>query len=159
MGPLTKRQYWRRSARLSSELRRNLVWRPSSLWELAPGTAPLEQLTPVGAHADAQGRGLIDAVYHVNRRVAARANLLEWMCKTAVSEGGESPIFLYELRESVLMVDVVNTRNGPTPRTCVLCVDNSADVAALIKGSSSPDHVGVLVNLFWNVAALGNARW
>ena len=71
---------------------------------------------------------------------------------------GESPIFLYELCAAILMVYVANEWNDATPRTCVLCVDNQAAVAALIKGSSSSDLAGVLVNLFWNVAARGNTR-
>ena len=48
--------------------------------------------------------------------------------------------------------------NG-APMTCVLRVDNQAAVNALIKGSSSSNLVGVLVNGFWNVAARGNTRW
>ena len=77
----------------------------------------------------------------------------------AVAAGGESPIFLYELCDAILMLYIANEWMGATPRTCVLCVDNQAAAASLIKGSSSSDLTGVLVNLFWNVAARGNTRW
>ena len=56
------------------------------------------------------------------------------------------------------MVYIANEWGDPTPRTCVLCVDNRAAVASLIKGSSSPDLAVALVNLFWNAAARGNTR-
>ena len=56
-----------------------------------------------------------------------------------VDAEGESPIFLYELCAAILMVFIANQWMGDTPRTCVLCVDNKAAAAALIKGSSSSD--------------------
>ena len=57
------------------------------------------------------------------------------------------------------MVYIANERGDATNRTCVLCVGNQDAVAALVMGSSSPDLAGVLVNLFWNVAARDNTRW
>ena len=126
MGPLIKRQYWRRRSRLSIELRRNLVWRYSPLGNLAPRTAPFGQLRPVGANADAQGHGHVAAVYYVNRRVSPHAHLPGWFRKMAVAVGGGSPIFPYELCAAVLMVYVANEWMDATPTTCVLCVDNLA---------------------------------
>ena len=92
LGPLIKRQYWSRRARLSPELRRNLIRWYSALGNLAPRTAPFEQLRPVGAHTDSQGHGHVSAVYYGNRRVAAHAHLPEWMCAMAVDAEGGSPI-------------------------------------------------------------------
>ena len=57
----------------------------------------------------------------------------------AVSAEGESPIFLYEICAAILMVYTANEWCDSTTRTCVLCVDNQAAVAALVKGSSSSD--------------------
>ena len=159
MGPLIKRQYSSRGGRLSPEPRRNLAWWYSALGKLAPRTAPFEQLRPVGAHTDAQGRGRVSAVYYGNRRAAAHAHLLERLSAMAVDAEGESPIFLYELCAAILLVYIANGWMGATPRTRVLCVDNQAAVAARIKGISPPDLAGSLVNLFWNVAARGNTRW
>ena len=144
---------------MSPELRRNLIWRYSALGNLAPRTAPFEQQGPMGAHTDAQGRGHIAAVYLAEQRVSANAHLPEWLCLMAEAAEGESPIFLYELCAAILMVYIANHRWGDTPRTCVLRVDNKAAAASLVKGSSSPNLAGVLVSLFWNVAARGNARW
>ena len=44
------------------------------------------------------------------------------------------------------------------PELPPLCVDNKAAVSALAKGSSSPDLVGALANLFGDVASRGNTR-
>ena len=76
----------------------------------------------------------------------------------AEASEGESPIFLYELCAAVLMVYIENGWGNTKPRTCVLCVDNQADVAALVKGRSTSDLAGVLANLFWDAASRGNTR-
>ena len=44
-------------------------------------------------------------------------------------------------------------------RTCVLCVDNQAAVAALVKGSSASELGSLLTTLFWNLVAQGATTW
>ena len=147
LAPLIRRQYGHRGVRASPELSRNLLWRYSALGNLAPRTAPFKQLKPVGAHTDTQGRGHVAAVYYGVSRCSLRVHLPQWFCAMDESTEGESPISLCELGASILMVYTANDWNDTTPRTCVLCVDNQAAVAALIKGSSSSDLARVLVNL------------
>ena len=94
MGPLIARQYQQRGSALSPDLRNNLLWRYSALGNLAPRTAPLGQLRPLGAHTDAQGHGQVATVFHHEGRHAAHLNLPERFCLLANAAGGESPIFL-----------------------------------------------------------------
>ena len=159
MGPLISRQYRHHGTHLGPELKRNLIWRYSALGNLAPRTAPFQQLRPVGAHTDAQGFGHVAALFYGESRHEAHTHLPEWFCKLAESSENESPIFIYELCASILTVYTAIGWRGEQPRTCVLCVDNKAAVAALVKGISPSNLAGVLVNLFWTVAARGNTRW
>ena len=119
---------------------------------------PFKQLAPVGARTDAQGYGHIAAVYRKGIRSLAHCHLPQRLRDMTNAAEGESTIFIFELCAAVLMVFLANERGDTTPRTCALCVDNQAAATALIKGSTSSDLAGVLVNLFWNVAARGNAR-
>ena len=72
---------------------------------------------------------------------------------------GESPIFIFELAAAVLAACLVITQNDGVARTCVLCVDNKAALAALIKGSSSSELGAILVNVFWSVASRCPVLW
>ena len=159
MGPLIRRQYRFRGTNLSPELKRNLVWWYSALGNLRPRTAPSKQKKPIGAHTDAQGFGHIAAVYVSSPRRMVHVHLPRRFCEMAEKTEGGSPIFLYELCASILMVYIANSDHVTEARTCVLCVDNLAAVTALIKGSSSSPLAQVLVNLFRNIAAHGNTRW
>ena len=159
MGPLIARQYRHHGTHQGPELKRNLIRRYSAMGNLAPRTAPFQQLHPVGAHTDAQGYGHVDAVFYGESRHEAHTHLPDRFCKLAESCGNESPIFICELCAAILMVYTAVEWRDVEPRTCVLCVDNKEAVAALVKGSSPANIAGVLVNLFWNVSARGNARW
>ena len=61
---------------------------------------------------------------------------------------GESPIFIYELRASILMVCIALEWPRKTHQTCVLYGDNMAAAAALVKGSPTSPIGAVLTTLF-----------
>ena len=159
MATLIHRQYRQKAFRLSPELYRNLHWWHAAIGNLKPRTTPFRQLTPAGAHTDAQGYGHIAAVFHEGERFVTHCHLPQWLCEMANSTVGESPIFIFELCAAVLMVFLANEWGDTIPRTCVLCVDNQAAVNAMIKGITTSDLAGVLINLFWNVASRGSTRW
>ena len=151
--PLIRRQYKQRAFQLADELRRNLIRRYSALGDLPLRQTPLARLKPVGAHADAQGYGHIAAVLLGRFPVTVSHRLPAWFCVMAENADVESGVYHYDLCAAI------NERDEQTPRTCVLCVDNQAAVAALAKGSSSSALGAIVFNLFWNVAARGNTRW
>ena len=159
MGPLIARQYRQRGHKLTVDLTRNLLWRYSALGNLPPRVTPFLFLSPVGAHTDAQGFGHIAAVY-MNQTTEVALHLPSWFTKLVSETPVESPIFIYELCAAILMVCVSLTWPADTHRTCVLCVDNKAAVAALAKGSSSSSMGSMLATLFWTLAARGSTlRW
>ena len=137
MGPLIARQYRQRGHKLTTELTRNIVWRYSALGILPPRVTPFVFHSPVGAHTDAQGYGQIAAVYTGRATAAVSLHLPDWLMELVRNAPGESPISIYELRASILMVCISLEWPRQTQRTCVLCVDNMADVAELVKGSST----------------------
>ena len=59
---------------------------------------------PVWAHANAQGRGHIAAVDAGENKTAASAHLPNWLIDMVNNVPCESPIFIFELCDSVLMV-------------------------------------------------------
>ena len=115
--------------------------------------------SPVGAHTDAQGYGHIAAVYTGRENTTASLHLPEWLLELVRDSPGESPIFIYELRDALLMACISLERPQQTHQTCVLCVDNMAAAAALVKGSATFPIGTLLTTLFRNLAARGTALW
>ena len=85
--------------------------------------------------------------------VSVSTHLPQWFVETAFSADDESPIYLFDLAETVLPACLAAYRSGGNHRTCVLRIDNKAAIDALVKGSSSAALCTILVNLFWSVAA------
>ena len=77
----------------------------------------------------------------------------------AMTAGGEAPIYLFEICAAILTACVAVESSLETTRPCVLCIDNQAALAALIKGSASLELVTVLVGVFWAIAARSPAQW
>ena len=152
-GPLIARQYRQRGHTLTPELTRNLLWRYIALGSLPPRITPFVYISPVGAHTDAQGFGHIAAAYKGSRTNTVSAHLPTWFLKMITDIPGESPIFTYELCAAILMVCGSLDWPRNQPRTCVLCVDNKASVAALVKGSSKSKIGSLLTTFFWKLAA------
>ena len=71
----------------------------------------------------------------------------------------ESPIYLFELAATILAACLVTYRPNGNPRTCVLCIDNKAALAALIKGPSSCELGAISANLFWSAADRRPVVW
>ena len=159
MGPLIARQYRQRGHTLTAELTRNLMWRYIALGNLPPRVTPFVSQSPVGAHTDAQGHGHIAAVYKNRHTNTASLHLPPWFTDLVSTTPGESPIFTYELCAAILMVCISLDWPTNSHRTCVLCVDNQAAVAALVKGSSTSPIGTMLATLCWTLAARGTAMW
>ena len=160
MGQLIARQYYQKAPALTQELRRNLAWRLSALGNLRPRILSLQFCKPIGAHSDAQGLGRVAAVFTRHGRTAITTHLPSWFITWVCSLPGESPIFLYELCAAILVVCCSFDWPDAANRTCVLCVDNEAAVATLVKGSSSSPVGAILANLFWTLATRGSIlRW
>ena len=159
MGPLIARQYRRRSHALTPELTRNLLWRYSALGNLHPRITPFVYNSPVGAHADAQGLGHVAARYQGAVLNTVSVHLPTWFLKLANEPPGELPIFAFELCAAILMVCISLDWPRHQHRTCVLCVDNKAAVAALVKGNPTSKLGSLLTALFWNLATRGTTTW
>ena len=82
-----------------------------------------------------------------------------WFTEMAYQAEDESPIYLFELSAAILTAPAVASRSDGTPRTCVLCIDNKAALAALIKGSSSSELGTALADLFRSVEARCPIVW
>ena len=87
ISPLIRQQY----CNAGTELRRNLIWRYSSIGSLAPRTMPFEQQAPLGAHTAAQRYGHVAAVYLLWQRVVTNAHLPELFCRLAMDAEGNRP--------------------------------------------------------------------
>ena len=159
MGPLIKRQYGSRAHLLTTKLKRNLAWRFNEIGTLPPRILPLALLSPMGAHSDAQGHGRIATKVLFPKEVTISTRLPKRFIEMVFASDGESPIYLFEMAAAILTACVVSTRSDGNPRTCVLCVDNKAALAALIKGSSASELGAILINLFWSVAARCPVVW
>ena len=160
MGPLIARQYWQRRQTLDTALRRNRLWWYAALGKLPPRLTPFHFVRPVGAHTDAQGLGHVAAVSTGETKTAVSAHLPEWFMATVTALPGESPIFIYELCAAILTACLALNWSRDRHRTCVLCVDNQAAVAALVQGAPSSPLGALLESLFWNIAARGaTLRW
>ena len=64
---------------------------------------PFVRMAPFGAHTDAQGLGHIAYVIFDRRTHVVSLHLPQWFCTVAQSAECESPIYLFELREAILM--------------------------------------------------------
>ena len=60
--------------------------------------------SPVGANTDAQGYGHIAAVYTGRATATVSLHLPDWLMELVWNAPGESAIFIYELRDAILMV-------------------------------------------------------
>ena len=149
MGPLIRRQYAQHTHQIDMTLKRNLLWRYCAIGKIPPRITPFAVNGSVGAHTEAQGFGHIAAAHALTGRVTVSLRLPDWLISLAVEDKTESPIFIYELCAAILMACIAITWPRTDPRTCVLCVDNKAALADLVKGGSS-SHLGtLLVTLFW----------
>ena len=84
------------------------------------------------AHSDDQGHGHVSARALLPYDIAVSTHLPPWFARTAISPDGEPHIYLFELAATVLAACLVAYRPDGNPRTCVLCVDNKAALAALL---------------------------
>ena len=159
MGPLIARQYSSHSDQLTTTLRRSLVWWYSAVGALPPRVTPFELRPPFGAHSDAQGAGHIGCRVILDRVDTRHCHLPEWFVSLAMTSDGESPIYLFEICAAILTACVVVESSLETTRSCVLCIDNQAALAALVKGSASSELGTVLVGVFWAIAARSPVQW
>ena len=86
-------------------------------------------------------------------------HLPNWLTLMFNEIPGESPIFIFELCDAILMVCLVLDWPNDKQRTCVLSVDNQAAVAATVKGSPSSTSGTLMASLFWNLAARWSKIW
>ena len=86
MGHPIARQYKRRATRSAPVSRRNLVWRFSALGKLAARTSPFGQITPFGAHTDAQCYGRIASARYGQRRKTVHLHLPHRLCVMALED-------------------------------------------------------------------------
>ena len=159
MGPLIRRQYGVHAEKLTPSLQRNLLWRFNAIGVLPARSIPLKLGTPVGAHSDAQGFGRITARALLPNDVAVSLHLPSWFVDMTFDIEKESPIFISELTAAILAAFLVILQKDGEARSCALCVDNKAALAALIKGSSSSDLGEILANLYWRLAARRPVIW
>ena len=99
------------------------------------------------------------AIYQGNESSTASLHLPNWFLEMVNGPPGESPIFVFELCASILMVCISLSWPRDQHRTRVLCVDNKAAVAALVKGNSTSKIGSLLTTLFRNLADRGTATW
>ena len=159
MGPSARRQYGANVSSLAIHLKRNLLWWFNAIGTLPPRTIPLAMLSPYGAHSDAQGFGHVAARARVPSDYTISTHLPLWFIEMAVAAEGESPIYLFEIAAAIFAACLVYFHSDGESRTCVLCVDNKAALAALVKGSSSSQLGSVLINVFWSLAARSPITW
>ena len=159
MGPLIRRQYGVHATKLTPALKRNLLWWFNAIGALPARSIPMKLGTPVGAHSDAQGFGHIAARALLPNDVTVSLHLPLWFVDMTFDLEEESPIFVFELTAAILAACLVILQNDGEARSCVLCVDNKAALAALIKGSSSSELGTILVNLFWSLTARCPVIW
>ena len=91
MGPLIRRQYGPKAYSLTSELKRNLLWRYNAAGALHPRSIPLTLFAPMGAHSDAQGRGHIATRALFPPDVSVSTHLPQWFVDMAFSTEAEPP--------------------------------------------------------------------
>ena len=159
MGPLIRRQYGTHATTLSPILKRNLLWWFNAIGSLPARSIPLRLGSPVGAHSEAQGFGHIAARSLLPEDITVSLHLPTWLIDMTIGLEEESPIFIFELAAAILAACLAILRNDGNTRTCVLCIDNKAALAALIKGPSSSELGAILVNLFWSMAARCPVLW
>ena len=139
MSPLIARQYHSRAVKLTRTLRRCLVWWYSAVGALPPRVTPYVLIPPFGAHSDAQGLGHVACRVHLGSTSTCHTHLPPWFAKLAKEAEGESSIYLFEICAAILTVAVVSTSHSGSSRSCVLCIDNKAALAAPVKGSTSSE--------------------
>ena len=159
MSPLIARQYHSRAVKLTRTLRRCLVRRYSAVEALPPRVTPYVLLPPFGAHSDAQGLGRVACRVHLGITSTCHTRLPPWFVKLATEADGESSIYLFEICAAILTVAVVSASHSGSSRSCVLCIDNKAALAALAKGPTPSELGAVLVGVFWALAARSSAHW
>ena len=126
---------------------------------LPPRVTPFLFDYPAGAHTDAQGQGHIAAVHTGETKTAVSTHLPSWFIVMVNNIPGESPIFIFELCDAILMACISLQWPNDKQRACAPRVDNQAAVAAMVKGSSSSTLVTLLASLFRNIAAQGTTLW
>ena len=89
-------------------------------------------------------------------KTVVAAHLPSWFTTMVNKIPDESPIFIFELCDAMLMAFIALTWPKGKHRTCVLCVDNQAAVAALVRGSPCSTLGTLSATLFWNIAARGS---
>ena len=159
MDPLLKRQYGQRRHMVGCSLTRNLLRRYSAVGNIPHRLTPYFAVQSIGAHTDEQGYGHIAAVRTLFGTEKVSLHLPTWFAHLTGESPSESPIFPNERCAAVLMARVALSWPRDQSRSCVLCVDSQAAVAALVKGDSSSPLGTVLVCLFWSIAARGAALW
>ena len=126
---------------------------------LPPVVTPFLLDKPVGAHTDAQRLGRIAAVFTGATKTAVSTHLQEWFTVMVNELPGESPISICELYAAILTARLALDWPRDKQRNGFLCVDNQADVAALVNGSPSSNLGTTMASLFWNLAAMGSTIW
>ena len=159
LGPLIDRQYRSRTASLTSTLRRSPLWRYNAFGSLPLRTTPFVLQQPFGAHSDTQGLGRIGRRVIFDRVFDSHTYLPSWFVCMARTDGRESPIYLFEICAEILTARVVIELALTVTRSCVLCIDNHAPLAALVKGKTSAELGSVPVGVFWTVASRSPVRW
>ena len=152
-GPLILWQYRSRAPKLTRAHKSCIIWRYNALGSLRPRATPFALLPPVGSHSDAQGlcrkacRVLFDSVSTCHLHMPGR------FVRMAEQADGESSIYLFEICAAILTVCAVDERSLGGSQSRVLCIDNQAALAALVKGPTSAELGTVAVGVFWNFAS------
>lgn len=67
---------------------------------------------------------------------------------------GDSAIYLFEICDAILTACAVRDPNTTVSRSCGLCIENQAALAALVKGANSSEFGAVLVGVSWGLDSL-----
>ena len=126
---------------------------------LPPRLTPFRLAPAFGVHSDAQGFGHIACRTLLNSVATHHLHLPKWFVDLATNTEGGSAIYLFEICAAILAITVVSQFNTEPSRTCVLCIDNQAALAALVKGSTSSELGTILVGVFWAFAARSSVYW
>ena len=159
MGPRLKRQYAHHARRVDDSLTRNPIWRYIAIGSLPRRATPYFPGRSVGDRTDAQGLGRIAAAHTLTGPQTLSLHLPNWITLLAQDPPSESPIFLYELCAAVSVG--CNAPSWPLyqHRTCGLCFDNQAAVAALFKGLAPATLGALLFILLWSLESRGPTLW
>ena len=148
LNPLSARQYSKTSGRfhpLNEQLKQTLEWWIEILRTANPRRTMLTPPKPCVVYCDASGTGHIGFYIKNGEEIrTGNTHLPEWFTKI----GG---IFEYELAGAIYALFAASVVWPGLP--ILLCVDNSAAAATLVRGNCPSDLGAILAAVFWCAAA------